>query len=622
MRSNAYRPEIEGLRAIAVGAVVLFHVRPEWLKGGFAGVDVFFVISGFLITSIIVRQSDAGTFSFKEFWLRRVRRLFPALAIVLAFTFVVGYLTLFGEQWVSLGSQTVSVLLLIGNFEMWQIANDYWGQAAEDVPLLHTWSLAVEEQFYLLYPLCLFILMKSGRRFVLPVLILALVASLALSIYGTPRWPAAMFYLLPARAWELLIGCVLGVIQTRRARPLSEERLGAVVAFVGLVAVVISVFIMDGTRGFPGYQALLPTIGTGVILAFTDSRQRVCLTTRILSLPPIIYLGRISYSLYLWHWPLLVYSQWYDIHPFWVVAVSIAMASLSYHIVETPFRTKVSLTRYVPVAAALLFAAALPIHYDKVSPQGLPEELSFVASPEAATRGRAFEAKNLIDQGGVLIGGEPDQTPELVVIGSSHARMFGQPFSEYALETDTRLSMLGCANLGITDLESPLARARLALLEKWKPSVVVVAGRWEAEMETRDFERSLRAVLPQIASHSRHCIVLSQVPLIQTNARSGKNLKKFIVTEYRRTDHLPELKEDSAYLKANRTVASIVESLNIAGLQFLPLGEPLLHDGSIQFIKEGKLLYDDHNHLNHAGVRWVFDQSIRPMLDRAKNIAE
>jgi peptidoglycan/LPS O-acetylase OafA/YrhL len=148
MRSSAYRPEIEGLRALAVSAVVLFHFQPEWLQGGFAGVDVFFVISGFLITTIIVRQIDAGTFSFKEFWLRRVRRLFPALAVVLICLVIAGYLTLFGEQWVSLGSQVVSVLLLIGNVEMWQIANDYWGQVAEDVPLLHTWSLAVEERIF------------------------------------------------------------------------------------------------------------------------------------------------------------------------------------------------------------------------------------------------------------------------------------------------------------------------------------------------------------------------------------------------------------------------------------------------------------------------------------------
>ncbi|MDA0811600.1 MAG: acyltransferase family protein [Verrucomicrobia bacterium] len=625
MKSSAYRPEIEGLRALAVSAVVLFHFKPEWLEGGFVGVDVFFVISGFLITSIIVRQIDAGTFSFKEFWLRRVRRLFPALAVVLTCSVIAGYLTLFGEQWVSLGSQVVSVLLLIGNIEMWQIANDYWGQSAGDVPLLHTWSLAIEEQFYLFFPLGLVILMKKGSRIVLLALILALLTSLAISIYGTPRSPSAIFYLLPSRGWELLIGSLLGFILVRRSHPFQEMRFSSTAATAGLALIAASFFIIDGSTGFPGYKALFPTVGAGLILAFTDSRRGSCLATRILSFPACTYIGRISYSLYLWHWPLLVYSQWYSIHPVWGVVASLILASLSYHFIEAPFRTNLSLQRYIPFAAILLLTIALPISLGKMPSKGLPSEISFIADPEASTRGREFEAKDLVAEGGNMFGGKAEESPELVVIGSSHARMFGLPFSSYAVETNTRLSMLGCVNLAITNLESATSLARLKHLEKWKPAIVVVAGRWEAEIEEDEgFETSLRTVLKRIASTCQHCIVLSQVPLIETTDLSRQNLKKYLVTEYRRTGSLPLLKELAASKEANRVVASVVESLDLPGLQFLSLSEPLNQDTGIRFIEDSKLLYDDHNHLNNSGAEWVFRQRIRPLLEklRAENLSD
>ena len=621
MKSARFRPEIEGLRAVAVLSVVFFHVSEDLVPGGFAGVDVFFVISGFLITSIIMRESLAGEFSFKGFWMRRVRRLFPALAFVLACTLCAGYFILFGAQWKSLGSQTVSVLLLAGNIHMWRLANDYWGQAAQDVPLLHTWSLGVEEQFYLFFPIALVLLLKIGRRFVLPVFLVALVVSFGLSVVGTQTRPAATFYLLPTRAWELLIGCVLAVLQVRSPDLIARSKPAPLLAALGLIAMVSSFFLIEGSDAFPGFQALLPTVGAALVIAATGIRERNCVTKRFLSLPPVTYIGRISYSLYLWHWPLFVYAQWYEIGTAAIVICSLLLASFSYHLIETPFRSKTKPLRIYLTGAAALFAVTLPVHFNYVESGGLPEAIAFIDDPEASTRGWEFDAKARIAEGGIRINVEEGESPQVVLLGSSHARMFSKAFHDFAEESDLSLALLGGAKLGITEDEDPLTEKRLEVLQNWRPKAVFVAGRWEAEAENPDFEELLRASLMRIAANCDHCVVLAQVPLAQTNRRSGKNLKKYLVTDYRLTGRLPAIKEDPDYLEANRTVEAAIADLNLPNLSFLTIGGELVDgNGTIGIVAENRLLYDDHNHLNDLGSAVVFEQDIRSRLEALLNL--
>ncbi|MEZ5330158.1 MAG: acyltransferase family protein [Verrucomicrobiales bacterium] len=616
MNPNNYRPEIEGLRAVAVLAVVLFHVKPDWLKGGFVGVDVFFVISGFLITSIVLRQSQAGTFSFKDFWLRRVRRLFPALGVVLVCTLVAGYFTLIGDEWTSLGSQVASVILLVGNIQMWQLANDYWGQTAQDTPLLHTWSLAVEEQFYLLYPLALVLLLKLGRRYVALVLFAGLAGSFAISLYGTSRMPAATFYLLPSRAWELLIGCLLAVAKTR----LPVLRTSSLLAFTGLALVMASCLLIDGASGFPGVKALVPTVGAALILAFAQGGDRACLTTRLLSHPVCTYIGRISYSLYLWHWPVIVFAHWYGVHLIWIIGASFALAIISYHFVETPLRHNVRLQWYLPVAGLLIFAAALPVSFRKFEPRGLPGALASIDAPIVTTRGQEFEARFLIEKGGVLLNCEADKMPELVLLGSSHARVFGRSFADYAESSGKAVSLLGCTHLGVSDIDSMEARARLEWLEKWRPSVIVLAGRWELEIvENPGFEEDLRTVLARVASWNPQCIVLGQVPLLKTDEYSGKNLRKFLITEYRRTGEVPRIEVDPAVHEANERVRGVVAALQLPGLRYVDTSMSFRQDDDrVHAVQDGVLLYSDQDHLNDAGAAIVFEQCIRPLLTQLR----
>ena len=213
MGSIRYRPEIDGLRAVAVIPVVLFHLRFQWVTGGFIGVDVFFVISGYLITSIILKEHDEGVFRFSNFWLRRVRRIFPALVVMLIATSIAGYFMMFrGDDGLNdLGKHGISAILSFANITMWRIPGDYWGPAAENSLFLHTWSLSVEEQFYFVYPFIMAFLLRITRQWIFRAMSALAICSFLLYLYASQHYPSATFYLLPMRAWELATGCLVAI---------------------------------------------------------------------------------------------------------------------------------------------------------------------------------------------------------------------------------------------------------------------------------------------------------------------------------------------------------------------------------------------------------------------------
>ena len=282
MAKSSYRPEVDGLRAIAVIAVLIYHLGIG-LPGGFVGVDVFFVISGFLITGIIHRGLENGTFSLGEFWERRVRRIFPALFVVLAATLAAGYWLLPPNELEDLGRSSVAQALLVANVYFSQ-STGYFAGPAEFKPLLQTWSLAVEEQFYLFFPLALCFLKRIGRMKLFTLLATIALISLAASIYGIVFHPgsATTFYLLPTRAWELLVGCMLAVLPWK-CRP-SPRRDGAI-AILGLLAIAIPIFMYDSSTPFPGLAAVPPVLGTAAIIFATASTPTIWLC-KALSLRP------------------------------------------------------------------------------------------------------------------------------------------------------------------------------------------------------------------------------------------------------------------------------------------------------------------------------------------------
>lgn len=353
-----YRPEIDGLRAIAVIAVVLFHAGIGF-PGGYIGVDVFFVISGYLITTLILRELQEGRFSLVNFWERRIRRIVPAAVVVVVAVLIMGWFLLLPSDYATLGRSAAWQSVFGANFFFW-LNTGYFSGPAEEMPLLHTWSLAVEEQFYLLFPLVLALLFRWTffRRceVLFGFLGFGLVLSLILSIYTVNQSPKGTFYLLPTRAWELLSGSVIAALPTS-SLPKSRQ-LRSFFSWLGIGAIAFPCFVYDKYTLFPGLAALPPCLGTCLILLATNTR--VCglstlpmpLVGRILSLRPVVFVGLISYSFYLWHWPLFAFSNYWEIESllvtekirlafrFVIVGVSMLLAILTWRFVESPFRKR------------------------------------------------------------------------------------------------------------------------------------------------------------------------------------------------------------------------------------------------------------------------------------------
>ena len=494
--SNDYRPDIDGLRALAVLPVVLFHGGVEVFSGGFVGVDVFFVISGYLITRIIWSEIQSGTFSILNFYERRARRILPALTVVLLACLAAGFVLALPNQFEALGTSLVYTLFFVSNVFFWQ-ESGYFAPAAELMPLLHTWSLAVEEQFYIAFPIFLLLVSRLSSNFKVFV-IATFFLTFCVSLYLSYEKPSVAFYLIPARAWELMLGALLalGIVPKPRSGALCE-----VVAAAGLGAILAAIFFLDSRVVFPGFAALLPCFGTAAIIHCGRSTA----VGRGLSAWPLVGVGLISYSLYLWHWPIFVFSRYAEARIDLSVGASLAgfvlsfgLAWASWRFVERPFRDRrrtatrqfVRLTASVAVVLLLVGsvvwqASGLPGRLDPQAAQlqTASEDIDPLR-PECedpfARGGRAAECRF----------GNPAATISYVIVGVSHAAAI-RPAIEAMFEGSGRAGSLwwrgACPPLlGVEKEPDPDAhrcqRFRSEFMDALRQAeeidVVVLAGRW------------------------------------------------------------------------------------------------------------------------------------------------
>jgi peptidoglycan/LPS O-acetylase OafA/YrhL len=386
--SLKHRPDIDGLRAVAVLAVIFYHLGLP-LHGGFVGVDVFFVISGFLISSIILAQIKSGTFTFAGFYERRTRRIFPALFAMLVATCVLSYFYLLPVETEDFAKSLLSADLSASNFFFW-LSSGYFDAAASSKPLLHTWSLAVEEQFYIGLPILFWFLKRyAPKRIDASVVVLAL-ASFALSVVGTYRYPTATFYLAPSRAWELLLG---GIVSLESLPRLRSAIIREIAGIAGMALILGSSLMYQATTVFPGLAALAPCGGTALIIA--AGRDGPSVTGRLLSLKPVTFIGLISYSLYLWHWPIIVFHNFGMTMINGLVrreaqalmfAVILISGALSWRFVEEPFRVggrlHMSRSRVFQLALAGLAGLAI-VSTSALLSHGLPQRFSVEAQQVA-----------------------------------------------------------------------------------------------------------------------------------------------------------------------------------------------------------------------------------------------
>lgn len=302
-----YRSEIDGLRAIAVVPVIFFHAGFKVFSGGFVGVDIFFVISGYLITSLIIAEKNAGTFSLVNFYERRVRRILPALLFVLLACLPFALLWMVPSDLKRFSQSLASVSVFASNFEFWR-ESGYFGIDNELKPLLHTWSLAIEEQYYLLFPIFLILCWQLPARWIAVLIMVLAIFSLAVAQWASLNHPTAAFYLLPTRGWELLVGALLAIVVSKGETKITtvSRSIGEVATVTGLALIAYAVLAFDKNTPVPGLYILIPAIGTALVILFATPKTFV---GRLLGSKALVAIGLISYSAYLWHQPLFAFAR-------------------------------------------------------------------------------------------------------------------------------------------------------------------------------------------------------------------------------------------------------------------------------------------------------------------------
>lgn len=420
-----YRPEIDGLRAISVIGVVLFHIGLGF-PGGFIGVDVFFVISGFLITSILKRDLEAGTFSMVNFWAGRIKRILPAVTAMVLISLIAGYFLLTTAAFHSLAQSSIAQSLMSANLYFWKDAG-YFSASADFKPLLHTWSLSVEEQFYILFPIVLIVVGKWRAKSIMPILAIGALASFSLSCYGAINHPTSTFYLLPTRAWELIAGSILAY---STAHHKWNKTTAEILSALGLTMIVSSMFIYDKSTSFPGFNALAPVLGATLFIA--SNQTSLTYSGRLLSIKPLVWIGLLSYSLYLWHWPIIVFAKHIllDLTLYWKVALlvlSFVSAYVSWRFIETPFRSRKlgSNPKSTLALGALITASSLAIAgfiwKSPVQPAGTINAATQIQIDDIEWAGYDYQLPNASPITPVPIGVQTSSRATFAIWGDSHA---------------------------------------------------------------------------------------------------------------------------------------------------------------------------------------------------------
>lgn len=492
-----YRPDIDGLRAIAVLAVLLFHAHIPQISGGFIGVDVFFVISGYLITAALL--SDG---SILRFYRHRARRILPALFVLIAVVGIAAGFILLPRDLVEFGKSAIAALTFWSNILFWR-QSGYFASETELKPLLHTWSLGVEEQFYIVFPLILWMACRLSREKLAILLAALAAASLALAVFAISQGKTtAAFYLAPTRAWELLVGSLLatGMLPTPDHRGLRTG-----VAAMGLVAILVPLFLYTGHTPFPGLAALAPVLGSmALIWAGTGGRHGL---SPLMEFRPLVFIGLISYSLYLWHWPLLAFLRYLTIDEPSTLQITIALALAlviaagSWRFVEQPFRRPMPDRQIWSFAGGGLVALSA-VFLAVIATKGLPSRFSPRIVALNAENGSTYRCPlvTLIPFDGYYacpIGPSSDyRNADVVLWGDSHAQMY-VPAVKGALagKSGILVNVYGCAPMIGFNADATCARlqeANLGRILKLKAKTVILAMSWKQYRDAPLIDRNGR----------------------------------------------------------------------------------------------------------------------------------
>ncbi len=616
-----YRAEIDGLRAIAVGGVVAHHTGLGLLPGGFTGVDVFFVISGYLITAIIAAEMTAGKFSQWRFLERRLRRIVPALAVMLAVTAPAAWAILTPEDFRPFAQSLTAAALFASNLLFAQKAG-YFDSVEGMQPLLHTWTLGVEEQFYLLFPLVLIACRRWRPGAMLPVVALMGLASFALALVVATRWPLLSFYLLPTRLWEFALGAACALLPARGTELLAARpQIRALLAIAGLGLIAAGFLLIQPHTPAPGAMFLLPTIGTVLVIMFAGASNPA---GRLLGLRPLVWLGLISFGTYLWHQPLLTLAQymWFGDLPLPVtlalVAASVAFGWASYHWIEQPVRQRRLLAGRTALLVACSTALAVPV---AAGVSGHLYLLLPASGAEAAQLGglRPPRAPDVMT-------GTPSKPLPFILFGDSHAMQYyyalNDRFGEGAILAKSSCLAAGkISNFSTVDAGSAECRSTadslVNLAAERGVRTIIWAQVWDRELYADDPDKPLapgskaagRALTESMARladrlpRNSRIVIISNAPTAYVAA--PPMFEGWLRCRAFRNADCPE-----AYPGTKAEGIAINAALRELAARdprfiFVDAQAPLCPQGTCRIIEDGKLNYWDAHHLTLIGAQRV-----------------
>lgn len=660
MQHTQYRPDIDGLRAIAVLAVVFFHTSVPGFSGGFVGVDIFFVISGFLITSIILNDVQQGRFSITEFYERRIRRIFPALFSMMAFT-LLGTAYLFDPMaFRNFGKSIIATTLFVSNIFFWQQSGYFEGSSLLK-PLLHTWSLAVEEQFYILFPIAIHFIQRSSPRRQTAWVSAFFLISLTANLIGFSFSPNATFYLVHSRAWELLAGSLLALGALPKPSGTWSRQL---LSLSGLGLIIFSIGFFDETTPFPGYHAIPPVLGAVLILQ--SHGDHPALVNRVLSTRPLVGVGLVSYSLYLWHWPIVSFSKYLSLRPFtvlesvWIVLASLGVSILSWRFIEQPFRMRPPLLpgkRRLFSTAAIVLVVATVFGEAAYVTRGMPSRIEILSPDLLAKISKQrknhpwLKAEDWEDIAGNLrkgvapprIGAENTE-PSFALVGDSHATALIPAFAFQAHEagvcgivislasvpflTDVHWYSVGAKDSGwdrtahnkavMTFLEQHSEIRTVFLVSRW---AFYIHGPWRERTEEGakwEFEdligehpsnpdnqtmvaAGLRRTVEALLKLGRNVVLLSDVPEVGYDAPRAFYISQRWPGILDLETIRPSMEE---YIERQKAATGILEDLGkLHGVTVIhPETRMFDAKGLGRVSAKGELLYEDDDHLSMSGA--------------------
>lgn len=663
-----YRPDIDGLRAVAVLAVICFHAFPQVLKGGFVGVDIFFIISGFLISGILLSSLKRGVFSFKEFYIRRILRIFPALIVVLSACYFIGWLVLLPEEFQQLGKHMVGGAGSVSNLFFWQEAG-YFDNSADTKPLLHLWSLGVEEQFYIVWP-CLLLLAWKRSVNTLKMAVCIIVGSFAVNIYTVHTDAVQSFYSPVARFWELLLGGLLAYIQlhmihveqrirqavnrllsrftARRLPVVNPVMLQNSLSILGVLLIGFAAIFVDKSL-FPGWWALLPTIGAYLVIA---AGPLSVMNRWLLSSRPLVWVGLISYPLYLWHWPLLSFATIMEVKTpslgirVTAVALAFVLAWLTYQFVERPIRFgKRSNWKIYALAFFMILLAALGgVAYVKGNVRSSTLTKEIVAQIEKLGFGLHFAkwspCPNEADTWNCKIL-NPNKPAEIVLIGDSHSVHLASGLAE--LETVINhniISRNGNGCMPVFELEwggkqyyscenDVISKAFEEAISSENIKVIMLSGYavWKIRPFNDDLqleevsdeqvnenaailEKALHITLSRLVASGKKIVFFVDTPVLDFEPTECATIRPLYLWGHTSKDPcaLPRPQFEQRNVEYHRIVKSAEKAFPT--VKFVNLHDYLCDQDLCYALKDGVLLYRDHSHLSVDGSRYVFSKLV------------